>query len=861
MKKWIIRIVLILILLESLIVSAGIALRITDTGGFESIFDWFNLVILVFLIGVVFVSAWVLIRILPAFAELIWINRIETNPRLFWGMLAFFVLVLIEAVQDLLFLQANLPETYYPILLRENQSLLIWAALASTQCIVGLILIGWNKHIKLPKLSKIHIWIVLGVLAGFVFLLSGKEGSLKTNSPLPFLHILLVTLIVFGCGVLINLLVGKRPRIASILSSDLLAFVILWVLAFSLWANVDLEPNGFIDIQRPPNYQYSPTSDAIFYEVQAQRFLIGEGFDEAAQHSFYGYLLSGLHAIGGDHYLDIYRLQIVLLAIVPFFLYKLTDQLGYRFSGWMLAGLYIIREYNALILGDTITVSNVQVLMTEPMATLGVVLFIYLTVTWLQNRDSNQGFLVLIGAVLGLVVLIRVELLSLVIIFGLTSLLVYRKEWKRWITTLVFVGVALSLIIVPWVIRNYQMTGVVTIDKGDVLEKSFPFLSSRSSSGSEDEAGEISQLERALFPYIRNKSRSIWYRFSTSLGQSVLYLPSNHLPLVGIDHFIKIAPEKGKVFFFQDGIFSNTYLTSYAKSLPYWDARWDGMVTQRSYFPVFVVLVTVSLGVWFAWKQHSWIGLFPLLVFGTHILIYAFFGASGGRYIQVVDWTTAFYLCLGINMMIMSFTDGRAFKDSFGKYLLLSRADKTSSINYQRSVTRHWKGIVWAILLIIIGISMPVTEFLIPRRYTSEILDNRFKEIVNLDSTAQDQDLLVTMQSIQLTRHTRVYGKALYPGFFAVDETFTDDRQGYLPPAGQSRLMFYVIGTKNIWVSIPMDEPPDYFPHGAEVVLLGDIVRDSEEDLKQRKRPYFLASEVYLLEEGNDSKLDILQIE
>ena len=76
------------------------------------------------------------------------------------------------------------------------------------------------------------------------------------------------------------------------------------------------------------------------------------------------------------------------------------------------------------------------------------------------------------------------------------------------------------------------------------------------------------------------------------------------------------------------------------------------------------------------------------------------------------------------------------------------------------------------------------------------------------------------------------------------------DRHGRLPPGGVSRMVFYVIGTENIWVSLPVDKAPEVFPHGAEVLITGKITRDSEYFLRQKLRPYFLADEILIIDQA-----------
>ena len=845
MNKTITRVFLILVLLESLIVSYATISKINRSGGFKSLLDWLNIAPLILLLSVVFLCGLIFLRTIKLDDVQIWIDRLGDNNNLYWGIVALLSLVLIEAAQDILFLNANLNEIYYPVVLRENQLFLLWAAIVSAESLIAILLLGWkNKIIDVSIKRDLLTWLVIGLVIGLVIVFSGSRASLPTNAPVPFLHVLIVLLSILSGVFLTRYLLGKSRWLDMIINLDFVPFLILWIMAFFLWAKVDIEPNYFIDIPRPPNHEYSPTSDAGFYEIQAHRFLVGEGFEDQAQHSIYGYLLSGLHWLGGSHYEDIYKLQIALLAVIPFLLYKLTSQLGPHISGWMLAGLFILRERNALLLGDSITVSNVQVLMTEPVTILGVVLSIYLMTIWLKNPSNNRGYPFLIGSVIGLIALIRVELLSLLIVYGLISLLVLRRSGIKWLYPTLITLVTVSLVIAPWMVRNYQKTGTISLDKGIVIDWAIRryINQDRQLEVTQDQSGDQDPgiLQRINF----NQFKRIAVHSGNSLQQSIIYLPSNHLFLGGIDTFLKIVPEKGKVFFFEDGLISDKYITSYIKSLPYWHVRWQGEITPRSMVPLLFSLVCVVLGLHFTWSKYRWVGLLPLILMVLHMIIYAFFIGSGGRYIQVVDWITLLYFSIGLACIVE-----RTYR-FFSKQELMEDYDSglsnlSSGIEAKPISPRFLFG--WGFVIIIIGLSLPIVESNIPRKFSFDNLDNRLNTLESQGISIPEALFQVQKDGLNSSESTVLYGKALYPSFFEADEKLLDDRSGRIPESGFPRTVFNLVGTNNIWVSLPMSAAPVSFPHGSEVVVIGKITRDSEELLASKLQPYFLAEHIILL--------------
>lgn len=820
MKKWILRSSLMLTL-----VSTGweiyrfyqrIALGRPEIKAFAAL-DWglFSLLVVVFLIGLA-VLIWAFVR-KDIEGQL---ERLRLRKGLYWGITVVLSLILLESIQDVLFIQAGLKEIYYPVSFLENRELLIWAAGISGQSLLAWLMLGWMAEVyQPPTLQSLPVWLIAGYLAvGASYLIRGM-GSLPPNAPLPFLHILLIVLFTVLIGLLIRWVSSKLPGVGEFLGKDLIVFVILWVTAFMLWANVPLQSNYFIAPPRPPDYQYTPTSDAIYYEIQSQRLLVGEGFEEKVQHSLYNYFLSGLHLIGGDHYLDIYKLQIGFLAIIPFFIFKLAQSLYSPFAGWLAAVLVIVREYNALHLGDSITVSNVQELMTEPLAMLGVVLFLYLCVLWFKDRRGDRGKAVLVGAVVAATALVRVELLSLAFVFGFLLLGKYWRDLRKALIPGLLFTLSLMLVLMPWLVRNYQQTGQVMIDKGMVLVQTAQGVLEQPGISEPDINKSV--LQKSV-DTLSGLSLRIARKSSNSFKQTLVYLPSNHFPLGGLDTFIDIVPQKGTVHFFQTGLFSDEYLTRYIKSLPYWKVKWQGSLSARSILPQLLVIGFITTGVYQLVRRHRFLGLLPLITMFAHILVYSLVGYSGGRYIQVVDWITLFYLTVGITSQIP-----RVVKLPAAEFHPGSEADSGS-----RPGRAKWRDLSWAAALLVITLSMPIVESSIPRRYDLQDLEAIGEDVGNPPEGGEC-----------------LLGKVLYPGYFGPEEIFLDDRAGRMPDPGRAQMVFYLVGTRNIWISYPAEEPQSQFPHGSEAAVCGNLVRNTPQDLENRLHPFFVAEEIVLLDE------------
>jgi hypothetical protein len=814
----------------------------------ETVFSWINYAVIILLLVFSLGCAVLITLLLTGKVSFDFLDKYLGDQHRFWGITILLALITLEAGQDLFYLAADLKPIYYPMALVENRAVLIWAAFVFTQSLLVWLILGLQAGtIQLQNLKTIPLWMVGGILIGAFVLLVGGKGSLPSNAPLPALHIIVAGLLVLGGWLGFSFLLKKIPWLKNVVKNDLLVLIVLWVGAFLLWSNVPLQPNYFIGSSRPPNFEYTPTSDAIYYEIQAQRFLVGEGFEDQVQHSFYVYLTGILHSIGGEHYLDIIQLQIALLALTPFFIYKLGSLLYSRFSGWLAAILFIMREFNALRLGDSITVSNVQELMTEPITILGVVLFLYLSILWLKSGRESRGMPILIGSVIGITALIRVELLSMVVVFGLMIFIYNRNDWKKWLIPGLFLVLGLALTLSPWMIRNYHRTGVLTIDKGVVVRRTVQNYLSGDSSGQDQSITDPQQILLQRLEKSYKKASRIWDRSFASLQQTLVYLPSNHFPLGGLDYFVKIVPEKSRVYFFQEGIFSDAYLTSYIKSLPYWEMNWGGKISPRSYLPLALVMVFISYGIHLAWKNFRCAGLLPLGVMVVHILIYAVVLGSGGRYIQVVDWITLLYFSLGFAGGIVWLS-----RVLLGRELPISAAQPVSSDQCLAEGSQSgnkWRGLGWSLVIITMVTSMPIVESIIPRIYTETYLRTQLE---NLPERVEGEVGIGPGSEQAL-----IIGKALYPGYYGAEEKFVDDRSGRMPEPGRDQVVFYLVGQENIWVSLPISEAPESFPHGSEVIVLGHITRDSNEDLDKKMLPYFIAEQILIYDRNRLYKYEL----
>ena len=137
---------------------------------------------------------------------------------------------------------------------------------------------------------------------------------------------------------------------------------------------------------------------------------------------------------------------------------------------------------------------------------------------------------------------------------------------------------------------------------------------------------------------------SIANHFANAIPQVFLYLPSNPVVLE-IEYQWRL---------FNNDL-ANTYgglvysPRTYAKTLPYWWwDQWDGKINPKSWLPLGVNVLLISLGVYQVWTKKHWAVLIPILALIGMVSVYALVLGSGGRWLQPVDWISTMFFSIGL---------------------------------------------------------------------------------------------------------------------------------------------------------------------------------------------------------------------
>jgi hypothetical protein len=545
----------------------------------------------------------------------------------------------------------------------------------------------------------------------------------------------------------------------------------------------------------PPNYEYYPHSGAAWQDVISQNLIIGEGYkpDLENEKPLYTFLLAGLHVLRDQDYERVVNLQVVFTAIFPVVLFLFGNVSFNRLTGLILAILAIIRERNALIIMNKFDISHSKLLLTDMPGTMLLSIFFLFSIIWLKKHPRSRLLAFLSGGMLGLSMLIRNQSLVLLLIVGIVLFYILRPEWKKVAIGMSFFSLGVLLAVAPWMWRNYQVSGTfftVLPDKGAAIVRRF-----RMESGLVPQYEDLTTFEEGL-------ERLIDFSLEHPL-EMTKFLTAHYL-----------HNEVSTILTLPASFSSCCSIASYVEDLSYWGS-WDGRVLSKSFIPIYMNIILISIGLGVAWKKDRVVGLFPLFIHLLYNLSSIIWGISGWRFILPIDWIGIYYYCVGFVYLATL-----VFSIYSGKVHQIEEPEGSPEKSVQFLQKRGW---IIGVIILGIGLSIPLAEGLFPQRYSQlskaeavEILEENLSlsnENVNIDPSA-----LLNDPSIEA-----YLGRGLYPRYYRAGkgEPGTAFRWPAHTPRDYHRLGFYLAGPDNWSVVLPLNDAPQFFPNAQDVLVFG----------------------------------------
>jgi hypothetical protein len=647
---------------------------------------------------------------------------------------------------------------------------------------------------------------------------------------------------------------------------DLILGLLIWLAAVVIWQGMPLAPSWFVTKPAPPNYEFYPNSDALAYDAMAQSALVGEGYRFYsllyARRPLLAMYLTLLRLLGGQGYEQVVFLQILVLAWIPVLVYWLTKALHNRVSGVIAASLIIQREANSIWLTERITTSHVKLLMADLPAMLVTVLFVLLGVVWLQHLAERKLLALICGGTLGLAMLVRPEAFVFAIPLLLICALLLWKDggWRLWLQSGVLFSLGLLLVISPWIWRNYATTGEIFFDSPlhntSLIQQRFqvepgapdlpaedaetpttaesaplpapprestrPSTSPLSQTQPPAPTPETSNLRlrrqvNQLFGRVLQEpdvlARASLAHYLNSQVQSLLILPA---VFRGTEGLIAWLGHRSAERLWEDCCGA----TSYIRRAPFW-RQWDGRFPASTWVALSLNLLLIAYGINTAWKRKRWIGSLPLAFGLTYLLANALFRNSGGRYILPVDWATLVYFSIGL----AQFTQAAVGYLRDVPVAKIS-SDEARPANEPRLPSPRLPLFYFASIgLFLLGCAVPFVEASFPRRYDEAVRDAMISVLLRSERLSETQrgDLYLF-----IVRGGNAFaGRALYPRFFPANAGDPGrSKKDPFAPRSYPRMVFYLAGSQNSTLSLPIEAEPERFPNAQDVLVVGCNPRD-----------------------------------
>lgn len=590
---------------------------------------------------------------------------------------------------------------------------------------------------------------------------------------------------------------------------DLFICIILWAIAFVLWASYPVKPSYGSLVPTPPNFQSYPFADALLFDINAQNYWIGIPIpNDFWEKPFYSFFLALLHGIAGQDYNLLARLQVAVFALNPVLLYLIVKVIANRAAGTIAGLLIIFRELNGLALSNIVLVSHSKLLMSDIFAMELILLLIYILMYWARDPQRFRILPLVAGGVFGFLVLVRGHALLLFPLIILSGWLVKRnaRRLRYLLEPVILLSFGLCIVLGSWMWRSYEITGEVSLQNPIStyttqiarLYSLNPLENPERFPGEDDESyyGRIkSQPLEFLMEHPREVARFVSAHYFHNLIFSYLYLPQS----------LQIESP-----------------VEFVKRVPFWSA-WDGALPKEAKGFLVFNLTLLSIGLVVAWKTSGRLLVIPLLLGVGYNLSVSVGRLSGWRLIQPVDWITLIFYAAGLVELakflysLLTKQDASSFAD-----------DRVESMPIDRSGGLK-RGSVALIALLFAAVSWGVTkgETLTSTRYYEKPVEELILEYA---SVSQNMDKSISADELEDFMSSRgavaYHGKGLYPSYLSA-------RQGELnyfflafEPRPYKRLAFQLIGPAELGVILPLSRKPEYFPSGADVVVFGCLTQN-----------------------------------
>jgi hypothetical protein len=449
-------------------------------------------------------------------------------------------------------------------------------------------------------------------------------------------------LILLAGGLTFGLVGGLRPqgftRQARFLDWGIA--LALFVFAVLFWMDTPIPHNEFASRPLAPYFQSFPTSDARIHDMGALSALKGFGllFRTYTDKPLYMVFLALLHLFAGYDYNLLAFLHLSFMAGMVPALYVLGKAFHSRLFGFLLAGIILIRQQNAISLSRVLNFNAYPAqFLTETPTLLALILATVALFFWMKAARNRSWRAFIAGSVMGAASLIRLNpflLIPALPVFLFFSLRAAKKEWL--LQTAAFL-LGCAVLIVPWMLTGANQSG-----QSFFILKFQDIISVRYGPGWE-------------MPFVSPPALALAgpNQVSAPAGTSAPQTAGLSLPPLDIYTFPGFVINHtlhnfvGSALTLPDSLQPADQNLATLMERPYWKLGVEWLEPVQVPF-VFFNLCLLALGLGWSWRRWRWSGLAPLFVFVVYALSLGLGRTSGSRHIVPLDWLVDFYFALGL---------------------------------------------------------------------------------------------------------------------------------------------------------------------------------------------------------------------
>lgn len=637
---------------------------------------------------------------------------------------------------------------------------------------------------------------------------------------------------------------------------DLVMSVLLFVAAYTLWSSAPMERAYYAPMERAPNYELYPYSDAALYDSGAQRVLLGEGFGGVTRKPLYVIFLVLAHTLAGNDYDAVTNIQVLLLALMPVIVYWLTQSLHTRFSGVLAALLLILRERNAIALSADIRIVHSKILMSDLPVGFGILLFTWLMVVWLREPAKRRWMPLLAGGVFGLSMLIRsnsvIMLAAILVVFVLAFLgrfyhgdtkdtenndkaqrdfSVQRKEKLRVLrasvvmfsplmNALLLFFLGLGLAIAPWVWRSYQLTGRASFNETGQVAYHAELYTEPENVGKFKLPQLPDETEKDYLD--RLNEHVVTYTLANPGVVAGFVIPHTLHNQIGMLLTLPLSPWLAQnpntvIFNYEIGDWPRLWteccgVRNYVQSMPIWKNGWAGALSNEMRWMLAFNLMLISLGLAVAWKKLDLVGWIPLVMALAYSLSTAVARFSGWRFSLPVDWAGYMYFSIGLGQLSL-WAAAWLFRSPAAEEAFPEIANTWQRI--RQLEPGFGAPLRPALLSAVVILGIGLTPLLVEKAISPQEAPLPQSEAIAAFEAA-GFDAFPSGEGAVILQ-----GRAFYPRYYPVGEGESGSGWEAYRPRDYDRLGFTLIGRSDVQVILPLDEIPTYLPNGAEVLIAG----------------------------------------